>query len=108
MQQITTGDWNRYGGILPWTYKVLIPTATKLLLCCCNSYIRYLNNMMLLLSYLCLRFGYCEVTDMANSPFWSKTPLKEDNVEQRLLFGLYWALCMINFAGMHVSLIFCT
>lgn len=53
-----------------------------------------------------LRFEYCEVTDLANSPFWSKSPLKEDNVEQRLLFGLYWALCLFNFAGMCIPQLF--
>ncbi|XP_052757891.1 uncharacterized protein LOC113513870 [Galleria mellonella] len=70
--------------------------------------IRFLSYTLLLLvacyliaalqqAFMCFQFGYCLVTNFTHSPYWSHEPLDGAAVEDRLTFGLYWAISMITF-----------
>ncbi|KAJ8726032.1 hypothetical protein PYW07_000730 [Mythimna separata] len=46
-----------------------------------------------------LMAGYCLVTNFTHSPFWEHKPLDSETIDDRLTFGLYWAISMINFTN---------
>ncbi|XP_050361867.1 uncharacterized protein LOC126781089 [Nymphalis io] len=47
--------------------------------------------------FMCFQFGYCLVSNFTHAPYWEEQPLDEDTVENRITFGLYWAISMITF-----------
>lgn len=52
------------------------------------------------LKILCsFRFEYCLVTNLTHPPYWENKPLDLETVENRLTFGLYWAISMIMFTS---------
>uniref|UniRef100_A0A2A4JFL8 Cyclic nucleotide-binding domain-containing protein n=2 Tax=Heliothis virescens TaxID=7102 RepID=A0A2A4JFL8_HELVI len=71
--------------------------------------LRFLSYTLLLLiacyliatmqqAFMCFQSGYCLVTNFTHRPFWENKPLDEETVQARLIFGLYWAISMINFS----------
>ncbi|KAH9636176.1 hypothetical protein HF086_007128 [Spodoptera exigua] len=52
-----------------------------------------------LLSLPKVRANYCLVTNFTHSPFWEEKPLDDETISSRLIFGLYWAISMINFTN---------
>uniref|UniRef100_A0A2H1W2A5 SFRICE_001101 n=1 Tax=Spodoptera frugiperda TaxID=7108 RepID=A0A2H1W2A5_SPOFR len=73
-----------------------------------SNVLRFLSYTLLLLiacyliasmqqAFMCYQSGYCLVTNMTHRPFWDRKPLDEETVQERIIFGLYWSISMINF-----------
>nr|XP_026490492.1 uncharacterized protein LOC113396668 [Vanessa tameamea] len=73
-----------------------------------SNFLRFMSYSLLLLlscyflaalqqGFMCFQFGYCLVSNFTHAPFWENQPLDEDTVENRITFGLYWAISMITF-----------
>ncbi|XP_046961236.1 uncharacterized protein LOC124530912 [Vanessa cardui] len=73
-----------------------------------SNFLRFMSYSVLLLlscyflaalqqGFMCFQFGYCLVSNFTHAPFWENQPLDEDTVENRITFGLYWAISMITF-----------
>ncbi|XP_045515115.1 uncharacterized protein LOC123708449 [Pieris brassicae] len=74
-----------------------------------SNTLRFLSYSLLLLiacyllaalqqGFMCYGFGYCLVTNITHSPYWTPKPL-DDTVESRLTFSLYWSISMITFTS---------
>ncbi|CAH0700904.1 unnamed protein product [Spodoptera exigua] len=72
-----------------------------------SNVLRFLTYTLLLLiacyliasmqqAFMCYQSGYCLVTNMTHRPFWDRKPLDEETVQERIVFGLYWSISMIN------------
>ncbi|KAF9405221.1 hypothetical protein HW555_013949, partial [Spodoptera exigua] len=75
-----------------------------------SNVLRFLSYSLLLLiacyliaaiqqGFMCFQANYCLVTNFTHSPFWEEKPLDDETISSRLIFGLYWAISMINFTN---------